>query len=282
MPLTRRQWINASVAGAVQRNLSAASEYRGVTVGVQSISFRDRPLESMLDAVEKTGLGTVELWAGHVEPANRKRAELREWRLGADLEQFRRIRAMFDRRQIRLSSFDIGFRDDCTGAEIDRMFQMARALGVDTISSSSEVDIAPRLDEFARAHKIRVGFHNLSTLNSGLFAKPDDFRKALDGRSGYLGVTLDVGHFTATGFDPLEFLQKNHQRVFIMHLKDRKRDQGPPVPFGEGDTPVRGLLLAVRDQGWKIPVEIECQYATPDIVAEVKRLHDYVKHTLTG
>ena len=282
MPLTRRQWTYTCLAGVVERNLSAASEYRGVTVGVQSISFRDRPLESMLDAVEKTGLGTVELWAGHVEPVNTRRADQREWRLGADLEQFRRIRSMFDRRQIRLSSFDIGFRDDCTGAEIDRMFQMARALGVDTISSSSEVDIAPRLDEFARAHKIRVGFHNLSALNSGQFATPDDFRKALDGRSGYLGVTLDVGHFTAAGFDPLEFLAKNHERIFVMHLKDRKRDQGPPVPFGEGDTPVRGLLLAVRDHGWKIPVEIECQYATPDIVAEVKKLHDYVKRTLAG
>ena len=282
MRVARRQWIHACLMGTAQFHLRAASEYRGVTVGVQTISFRDRPLERMVDGVAQAGLSTVELWAGHVEPAAGGRAQLRAWRLGVDLGELRKIRALFDRRQIRITSFDIGFRDDCTDAEIDRMFEMAGALGVGTISSSSEVDIAPRLDTFARAHKIRVGFHNLSTLNSGLFATPDDFRRALEGRSEYLGVTLDIGHFTAAGFDPLEFLRRHHARVFVMHLKDRKRNQGPPVPFGQGDTPVRDILLAVRDGGWKMPIEIECQYPTPDIVAEVAKWHDFVKRTLMG
>jgi sugar phosphate isomerase/epimerase len=282
MRFTRRQWIGGCLAGAVRHGSGLAAQYRGVEVGVQSISFQDRPIEAMLEAVSQIGIGTVELWSGHVEPANQTGAALREWRLAADLDHFRKIRALFDRRRVRLSSYDIPFRTQCTDAEIDRMFEMARAIGVVTISSSSEIGMAARLEEFARKHRVRVGFHNLSDPKSGLFAQPDDYRKALNGRSEYLGVTLDTGHLTAVGFQPLEFLKEFHRRVFVIHLKDRKRNQGPPVPFGQGDTPVREILLAVRDHGWKMPVEIECQYTTPDMVREVGRLRDYVRQTLEG
>jgi sugar phosphate isomerase/epimerase len=268
--------------GAAQRNLGLASEYRGVDLGVQSISFRDRPLEAMLAAVAQTGIDAVELWAGHVEPPVAGRSKQLEWRMGVDLGHFRKIRALFDRRRIRLRSYDVPFRNECTDAEIDRIFEMARALGAGAISSSSEVGIAERLDGFARKHRVKVGFHNLSDLKSGQFARPGDYRKALNGRSEYLGVTLDIGHLTAAGFDPLEFLKEVHQRVFAIHLKDRKRDQGPPVPLGQGDTPVRAILLAIRDQGWKIPSYIECQQTTSDVVAEVKRMYDYARRALDG
>lgn len=242
MRLTRSQFINVLLIGSAQRSVSIASAYRGVELGVQTISFQDRPLEAMLDAVAGTGIDTIELWAGHVEPVAKLggREKLREWRLSVDLDEFRKIREMIERRRIRLSSYDVAIRSECTDAEIDRLFEMARALGVGVISSSSDVKIAPRLDEFARRHKIRVGFHNLSTLKSDQFARPDDYETALKGRSEYLGATLDVGHFTAAGFDPVAFLQTNHQHVFVLHLKDRKRDQGPAVPFGEGDTPLQG------------------------------------------
>lgn len=283
MQLTRSQFLGTLVLGSTRLTMNGAAT-RGVDVGVQSISFRDRSLDAALDAVVKAGIGTVELWAGHVEPVTtlRDRSKLRAWRLAADLGEFRKIRQMFDRRRIRLTSYDIGIRSDCPDAEIDRMFEMARALGVATISSSSDVKVAGRLEEFVRRHKVRVGFHNLSSTRAGDFATPDDFRNALSGRSEYLGVTLDTGHFTAAGSDPLAFLEQFHQRVFVVHLKDRKRNQGPAVPFGTGDTPVDRILLAIRDHGWKIPVQIECQYSTPDVVAEVGKLHDYVKRTLAS
>jgi len=33
---------------------------------------------------------------------------------------------------------------------------------------------------------------------------------------------LDVGHYTEAGYDPIPFLQKHHDRITNLHLKDMK------------------------------------------------------------
>jgi len=44
------------------------SVVRGVQMGAQSYSFRDRPLAAAIQAYRTVGLGECELWQGHVEP----------------------------------------------------------------------------------------------------------------------------------------------------------------------------------------------------------------------
>ena len=70
------------------------SVVRGVEIGAQSYSFRDRPLAEAIKAYQTVGLGECELYAGHVEPDEKKtkREELRQWRLTVPLSQFHDIR----------------------------------------------------------------------------------------------------------------------------------------------------------------------------------------------
>jgi sugar phosphate isomerase/epimerase len=108
------------------------------------------------------------------------------------------------------------------------------------------------------------------------------------GFSKYIGVNLDVGHFAAAGYDPIPFIQKHHARITNLHLKDRKKNspgggRGANVPWGEGDTPLKDVLLLMRKEKYPFPANIELEYAIPDgsdPVAEVAKCYAYAKKIL--
>jgi sugar phosphate isomerase/epimerase len=283
--------IAAGAAGLLVRDsglLGAVmidSVVRGVQIGAQSYSFRDRSLADAIKAYQTVGLGECELYEGHVAPDQQKtkRAEMRQWRLRTPLSHFQEIRRQFDSAGVLLYAYNYSFRKDFSDAEIERGFQMARALGVKNITASSNVSVAPRVDNYARKYKIRVGFHGHDdTANPDEFSTAETFARALQGASRYIGVNLDIGHFTAAGGDPVEYIRQRHERIVTLHIKDRKKDHGPNVPFGQGDTPIVAVLRLLRDERWKIPANIEYEYGEPgmDTVAEVKKCYEYCRQAL--
>jgi sugar phosphate isomerase/epimerase len=127
---------------------------------------------------------------------------------------------------------------------------------------------------------MRVGLHNHSVIRQGEITTPDDFAAALRGRSEYIAITLDIGHFTAAGFNPALWLERHHRAVLSLHIKDRKKDQGPNVPFGEGDTPIGPVLRYTRENAREIPALIEYEYQAKDTVAEVRKCFEYCRNVL--
>jgi sugar phosphate isomerase/epimerase len=293
-PISRRQAGKVLLAGSAgllasrQRMFGQEkidSVIRGVQIGAQSYSFRDRPLEACLEGFREVGLGECELWQGHVEPRNMKGAELKNWRLTAPFSHFHEIREKFDRAGILLYAYNFSFRREMTEAEIERGFEIAKALGVGQITASATVSVAPRVDKAAQKYQIVVGFHGHDQTNlPDEFSTAETFARALEGASNYLAVNLDVGHFVAAGGDPVAYMRQNHERINVLHLKDRKKNHGANLPFGEGDTPIVEVLRLLRDEGWKIPANIEYEYgeekAGLDTIAEVKKCFAYCRKAL--
>lgn len=294
---TRREWnrlvlggLAGGVAAGPLSRLEAAradSRIAGVRIGDQSYSFRDRRLDQAIAAMQDVGLTYCELWQDHVEPSkttgvpDEPRDALRRWRLTVPLDDFRGIGKKFRAAGITLTAYNISFRDDFTDDEIARGFEMARALGVNVITASSNLTVVPRVDAAAQKFKITVGFHNHSENEPNEFSKPEDFEKALRGRSNWMAINLDIGHFVAAGHDPLAFLDQHHERIVSVHVKDRKlNDQVANTPWGQGDTPIVRVLQRLRDRHWDIPANIEYEYTGGDTVAEVKRCFDYCKQAL--
>jgi len=231
-----------AAAGAPFARTAVAAGSGGVVIGVQGYSFRDRSLDEAIAAARQLDLRCFEVYEGHLEPRKMSRQELRDWRAKAGMEQFRAIRHKFDGAGIKLWSCGYNFREDFTDEEIAHGFAMARALGVTRINASANISVVERVDRFAQKAHIYVGLHNHSNLRPNEFATPQNFEDAMRGRSKYIAIHLDIGHFTATGGDVVEFLAKNHRKILTLHLKDRKKNQGPNMPFGEGDTPIREVL----------------------------------------
>ena len=298
MDLTRRELQRMVLAGLSAPLLSRPSQaapakpnskVQGVQIGVQSYSFRDRGLDEAIQAMLDVGLSSCELYSGHVEPRGsgargpQAREELRKWRLETPLDHFKQVRAKFDKAGIELYAYNLSFRDDFSDAEMDRGFEMAKALGVGIITASSTVSAAKRIDSFARRHKIKVGMHGHdNTKDPNEYSSPDSFARAMEGASKYICINLDIGHFTAAGFDAVDYLSKHHDRIVTLHIKDRKREHGANLPFGEGDTPIKQVLGLLRDKKWKIPANIEYEYGRPgmDTVAEVKKCCEYCRRAL--
>lgn len=277
--MTRREFGLAVVAGS---SLGAAVPTGGVLIGVQGWSFRDRPLDAAIQATKDAGVPAMELGWNHIEPPKLSRAEMREWRLTVPLDNFRQIREKFQAARVRIVGYSATLRKDFTDKEIERTFQFASALGVDTITTSTNVSMAERLDTYAVKHKMRVGFHNHSRVAPDEFTGPDDLAKAMAGRSKYIGINLDVGHFWAAGFDPVPYIREHHARIWSLHLKDRKRDQGPDFPFGQGDTPLKEVLLLVKRERNPIPSFIEWEIKGGDPVASVRQCYAWCRGILTG
>ncbi len=127
-----------------------------------------------------------------------------------------------------------------------------------------------------------VAFHGHADIKDpNQFAKPEAFAKAM-AMSKRFAVNLDIGHFVAAGYDPVDYIQANHEKILILHLKDRKKnDQKANLPWGEGDTPIKQVLQLLRDKQWPIKAFIEYEYrGKADPVTEVKKCFQYCKDAL--
>ena len=282
--MTRRDFARISAAGAWAAAGAAFakidSRIDGVMIGAQTYSFRDLSLEDCIRAMTDIGLGYAELFQGHVEPKDE--AKLAAWRSSPPMDEIKAVRKKFDDAGIDLYAFNYSFRDDFSDPQIEQGFRMARALGVNRITASSNVDLSPRIDKYAQQYKIVVGFHDHDSMKPNEFSTPDDWKKALEGRSRYMAINLDIGHFTGANFDPVSFLEEHHDRIVTLHIKDRRKNHGPNMPFGQGDTNIKGVLGVLKTRKYPIPAMIEYEYGKPgmDTVAEVRKCFEYCKSAL--
>jgi sugar phosphate isomerase/epimerase len=277
----------AGVAAAIplSRLYAAAkvdSTVHGVLIGAQSYSFRDLPLDGAIDGMKQIGLSECELAMGHVEPKGMSGEDLKNWRINTPLSYFEDIRKKFDAAGIRLYAYSLNFNDGFSGEELDRGFAMAKALGTDLITTSTTLTCAMRLAPLAEKHRVRVALHGHDqTQKPNEFSSRETFARGL-ALSPMFYVNLDIGHYTAANGDAVAYLEEKHDRILVLHIKDRKKNHGDNVPWGEGDTPIKPVLQLVRSKKWKIPCNIEYEYGKPgmDTVAEVRKCFEYCKQAL--
>jgi len=116
-------------------------------------------------------------------------------------------------------------------------------------------------------------------VNAQSWEKPFSYGK-------FLGMNFDVGHYVAgTNESPIPIIEKygKENRILSLHLKDRKVNNGPNVPFGQGDTPLALILQLMKREKYPFEAHIELEYPIPegsDAVAEVKKCVAFCKNAL--
>jgi sugar phosphate isomerase/epimerase len=291
--ISRREFTSslALVAGAVAVSNRVAWAQRapssvvaGVQLGVQTYSFRDRSLDQAIAAMVEVGVNSCELWQGHLEPQNLDRQALRKWRLETPLSVYQEAGRKIKKAGIQLNAYNYSFKKDMTDEELERGFHMAKALGTRVITASSNPSIAKRIDAYARKFKVRVGMHNHAQGGRpDEFDGPKEFAQAMEGASPFICINLDIGHFVAAGFDPVEYLDQHHARIVTLHIKDRQKGLGPQAPtvkFGTGGTPIKEVLQLLKTKKYPIPANIEHEIKGQAAVEGVRESLDYCRRAL--
>ena len=214
------------------------------------------------------------------QAAQRAAAEdTRKWRSGVSLDKVREFRRKFDAAGITLQIIKWDGIFNMSDEEVDYCFQVSKAVGASALSTEISVEQTKRVGPFADKHKLPIGYHGHATTSAADFETVLSYAK-------FNAVNLDIGHYIAGQPDsPVAFLRKHHGRITHIHVKDRKRNNGPNVPLGEGDTPVKEVLQLMRDNKWRFQATLEFEYPIPegsDVNKELARCMQYCKECLLG
>jgi sugar phosphate isomerase/epimerase len=313
----------SAVPGGLLRSAGAAagrpnSSFNGVQIGAITYSFRSLPgtAEDILKYTVQCGISSIELMGepaeqfaglpsaprgGGARGQGQKKGGQRQkkdgqgqkkaggpqgredqvqWRLSASMDKYRELRKLYNDAGVSIHIVKFGNIGDAnmSDAEIEYYFKVAQALGARGITRELSEDAAKRLGPIADQHKIMIGFHNHTQL------KPTTYDGPILSYGKYLGINFDIGHYVAgTNYDPIPLIEKHHDRILSLHLKDRKVNNGPNMPFGQGDTPVALTLQLLKREGWTFPADIELEYPIPpgsDAVAETTKCVQFCKEAL--
>jgi sugar phosphate isomerase/epimerase len=292
--VTRREFGKAALAGAALAVVpawarpAAAMTARGVKIGIITGSLNPLPenpaadpIDVIIEQTKALGVVGVELVTVYPQGApqvvnggrfgqapaeitpdyTRTRQALREWRINLPLDRFRDVRARFDKAGLNLFSYVQTIDDHMSDAEIEAVFKQLQALKVPMFTTNqTRVGMGPKIAPFAEKYGIKAAWHpHANVQDPNEVATPESMEKLLAMSKAFV-INLDIGHYTAGNNDAVAFLRKHHERITHLHIKDRKRDNGPNVALGTGDTPIKQCATLIRDNKWPISLIIEREY----------------------
>jgi len=275
MLISRRELGKLALVAVPGVRLLAAkpdSKVAGVQIGLNvpyNFGSRNMPADELLDRCVRLGISAVEL-----------RSQPAETFAGTPLsmEKVKAFRKKYEDAGVRIEIVKFDDIYKMTDDRLDQAFELTHALGARAMSCEIDVEGTRRVGTFANKHRMMVGYHGHGA------TKPEHWLTAFT-YSKYNGANVDLGHFLAgNNTSPLPFIKQHHDRITHVHVKDRKLNDGPNVPFGEGDTPIKEALRMIRDNKWNMQATIEFEYPVPpgsDRMAEMAKCIQYCRTALT-
>ena len=305
--------LSTVFTGCTSETNKPDSNFNGVQIGVITYSWRSMPStpQDIIKYCVQTGISSIELMGNVVEEyagtpgrpswpedyddlseekqaAFHKKSEeaeqkLSEWRQNSETaEKYRELRTMFDKAGVNIHIVKFApakWSDD----EIDYAFESAKIMGAKGVSNEIGHEDCERLGPFAEKHGMYAVYHNHGQPGDSTFNFEDFLVYSPNNM-----LNLDVGHyFGATGKHPNALIEKLHDRIYSIHLKDKTGKDADPAdtnaPWGEGDTPLEDILKLVQENKWDIYCDIELEYEIPedsDAVKESAKCVEYCKNIL--
>jgi sugar phosphate isomerase/epimerase len=211
------------------------------------------------------------------------RQEMKAWRLALPMTKFDDVRKMLDAAGIgvHIVKFSPSRWSD---EEIDYAFKATKALGAKGISEEIGEEAVRKLGPIAEKHGLYAIFHQHMQ-----FATPGFSYDPFLTVSPAVMFNFDAGHFFgSTGIHPNTIIEKYHDRIVSIHIKDKTGPKTDPANtnqvWGQGEMPLADVLLLIKKQKWPIFCDVELEYEIApwsNAVKEVKTCVQYARQILT-
>ncbi|WP_028298645.1 sugar phosphate isomerase/epimerase family protein [Olivibacter sitiensis] len=236
----------------------------GWKLGTQAYSFR---LFSFAEAIAKTdscGLRYIEAFPGQTVGAGITD------KMGPELskEQRGQVLQMLKDKNVELVAF--GVTNGNSEEEWVRIFEFAKEMGIKNINTEPKQEQLPMIGKLADKYKIKVSIHNHPKPTP--YWNPDTVLKAIAlANSPYVGACADIGHWVRSGLDPVACIAQYKGHINHLHFKDlnEKDPKAHDVHWGTGVSNVRGVLQALKDQGFKGMLSAEYEYNWEDNAKDI-------------
>lgn len=276
--LTRRAFLSASAATAVglftSPTATAADDFAGFAVGVQSYTFREFDLEQMLKRTKELGLKSAEFYSKHIPPTSSP----------DNLKAILKLCEEYDVKPMGFGVSQFGKDHDAN----KKLFDFGKAIGVKYLSADPSPDSFDSLDKLCEEYKIAIAIHPHGPSGKGKHRwwSAEVILKAVKDHHKLIGTCLDTGHLIRMDqlgekLDPAQQVKLMGERNFAMHLKDHDNKKKVDVPFGspEGQLDVPAVLKALKEVKFTGHIAIEYEANPKDPSPDMKKCVAFVKES---
>lgn len=222
-------------------------------LGLQTWTCRNMTFEEAVEFAAEHGIKYVELYSKHLDPNDSEETNLKK------LEFLK---------EHGVTAYSIGVSRTTLEKEDNRkLFELAKLFGMKVIVvEPGDQLIWGNLEELVKEYDIKLAIHNHGT--GSTYGNPSTVKHILAERDHRIGVCMDIGWVTAAGFDAASAFRNYGDRVYDMHLKDKRLDQqddrGRPADtmIGLGNSNYVELVEAIKAKDWSGVMAIETDSAT--------------------
>jgi inosose dehydratase len=273
--IDRRSFLASTACLAGSALLGAHEEnnpFSGLTVGIQTYTFRKFNLEQTLKRMQDLGLKYGEFYRGHI-PTD------------SNAEKVTAYKKLCGEYGVTPIAFGVEkFTKDHDHNK--RLFEFAAGLGAKHLTADPDPGSFESLDKLVDEYKISIAIHPHGPVGKEMhrWKSAEYILSVVKDHHELIGTCLDTGHIIRSAqlgveLDSAKEVAVMGARNFGMHLKDHDNKRKTDVIFGDktGVLDVLAVLKALKAAKFKgyIAVEYEANEANP--TEDVKACLEYLK-----
>src|SRR6478736_7490528 len=238
-----------STTSSASSGIDASKDWK---FGVALWTFHDANFPQALDKVDSAGLVYIEPNTFHSAGPDFKDSVIGKLSVAG----IKKLKLLIEQKGLKAESLYIV--GDSTINSWKKQFDLAKALGVEFVTTEPPLDMWDSIDSLAGAYGIKVAIHE-HWKGVSHYWNTDTTLMALKDHPNFY-VCADLGHWPKSGVNPLDAVKKLSGHIINVHFKDIATYNDPSlkdVVTGKGIVDFPAILTELKKQNFKGHIYIE-------------------------